>query len=119
MMMINWEELNLPQVDGAGLDLPFTEDEVWKAIKLSPIEKAPGPDGFSGGFFRACWPIIKEDIMQVFQQFYHLGGANAASINTAMIALLPKKNGASEIGHYCPISLIHSIGKLLAKVLSI
>lgn len=55
----------------------------------------------------------------VFHKFYHLGGANAESINTGMIALLPKKDGALEIGNFRPISLLHSIRKLIAKVLSI
>lgn len=33
--------------------------------------------------------------------------------------LLPKKNGAQQVGDFRPISLIHSMAKLIAKVLSI
>lgn len=57
--------------------------------------------------------------MSVFNRFYHLGSTNAAGINSAFIMLLPKKDDASEINHFCLISLIHSIGKLISKVLSI
>ena len=110
--------LQLPAVDLQGIDLPFSEQEIWAAIKASPLEKAPGPDGFTGKFFRSCWHIIKLDIMVVFQKFYNLAGGNFADLNTAFIALLPKKDGATELGHFRPISLIHSMAKLIAKVLS-
>ena len=56
--------------------------------------------------------------MVVFHKFHQLAGQSFAEINTALIALLPKKNGASEISHYRPISLIHSVAKLISKVLS-
>lgn len=38
---LNWQELNIPVIETSGLDLPFTEAEVWKAIKASPTKKAP------------------------------------------------------------------------------
>lgn len=56
--------------------------------------------------------------MEVFQRFYQIAGDNFADLNKAFIALLPKKDGATEMSHYRPISLIHSITKLIAKVLS-
>lgn len=109
----------MPTVDQRGLDAPFTMAEVWAAIIASPIEKAPGPDGFTGQFFRSCWPIIKDEIMAVFNKFHQLRGQNFSELNTAFITLLSKKNGASEISHFRPISLTHSIAKLISKVLSI
>lgn len=117
---VDWDMIHLPRLqDGAGLDNPFTEDEVWAAICASPAEKAPGPDGFSGSFFRACWQTIKTDVMAVFHAFYHLAGGDFAALNHAMIVLLPKKDGATKLSDFRPISLIHSVAKLIAKVLSI
>ena len=75
------------------LDLPFTEPEVWAAVLASPAEKAPGPDRFTGRFFKACWSTVKDNIMAVFQKFYNLAGTNLKEINTVFIALLPKKTG--------------------------
>ncbi|XP_073355599.1 uncharacterized protein [Aegilops tauschii subsp. strangulata] len=83
----------LLQIQGGGLDNPFTQEEVWLAIKSSPAERSPGPDGFSGTFFRSCWALIKSDIMAAFSQFYNLAGRNFAMLNTALVALLPKKMG--------------------------
>lgn len=57
--------------------------------------------------------------MVVFNNFYHLAGGDGQSINTVMSALLPKKDIAIDLSHYRPISLIHFMGKLIAKVLSI
>lgn len=57
--------------------------------------------------------------MEVFHQFYHLVGGGIASLNTIMVVLLPKKDGATTINDFRPISLIHSLAKLISKVLSI
>ncbi|XP_073354947.1 uncharacterized protein [Aegilops tauschii subsp. strangulata] len=112
---INWDSILLPSVENVGIDNPFTETEVWEAIKASPSEKASGPDGFSGAFYRSCWSLIKHDIMAVFHHFYNLAGGDFAALNSAMIVLLPKKDGATSMADYRPISLIHSIAKLIAK----
>ena len=115
---INWDAIELPTMDFAGLDLPFTAAEIWAAIKDSLAEKAPGPDGFSGVFYRTCWPIIRGDIMDAFSHVYHLAAGDFASLNRASICLLPKKCPAASVGDFRPISLIHSFAKLLAKVLA-
>lgn len=116
---LNWEELHLPQVTPEDLDSPFTEEEVWEAIKRMPAEKAPGPDDFTGTFFRCCWEVIKSDIMELLDKFHSLSGGNFGSINRATLILIPKKNDACTMGDYRPINLIHSLAKLLAKILAI
>lgn len=115
---INWQEPQLPRVTASGLDNPFTEQEVWAAVIASAAEKAPGPDGYNGLFYRCCWDIIKDEVMAVFHQFHSLVGANMAGINDALVALLPKKDGAKTIGDFRPISLINSVAELITKVLS-
>uniref|UniRef100_A0A453HPJ5 Uncharacterized protein n=1 Tax=Aegilops tauschii subsp. strangulata TaxID=200361 RepID=A0A453HPJ5_AEGTS len=57
--------------------------------------------------------------MAVFHKFHSLAAGDFAAINKALIVLLPKKNGATQVGDYRPISLIHSVAKLIAKVLSV
>ena len=60
---VNFEELNMPSFDLSELESPFSEEEVWKTICSLPSNKAPGPDGFTGKFYKVCWPIIKVDVM--------------------------------------------------------
>lgn len=80
-------------------------------------DKAPGPDGFMRAFFKRCWDTIKDDVMQVIHLFGDLNSKNFHWLNSTNIALLPKKDGAEEISYYQPISLIHAVGKIIAKVL--
>ena len=81
-------------------------------------DKAPSPDGFTGAFFKACWDTIKEDVMAVIHQFSSLHCSNLHWLNSANIALLPKKDGAEGVADYRPISLIHAIAKLISKMMA-
>jgi hypothetical protein len=56
---VNLDELGIISLNLSGLDLPFTEEEVWSTIKKLPSDKAPGPDGLTGRFYKSCWPVIK------------------------------------------------------------
>jgi hypothetical protein len=58
---INLDYLGLPSHNLEDLDLPITEKEVLEAIKELSSDKAPGPDGFTGRLYKACWPTIKCD----------------------------------------------------------
>ena len=44
---------------------------------------------------------------------------NLDLLNSANVILIPKKEGAENIMDYRPISLIHSVAKLLTKVLAL
>jgi len=60
---INLDSLGCPSFELFNLDLPFSEEEVFNSIKDLPPDKAPGPDGFTGRFYKCCWAVIKNDIM--------------------------------------------------------
>ena len=115
---INWDNIPVPARDLSDLGAAFTEEEVRKAVFDLPRDKAPGPDGFSGAFFKECWEIIKDDIMIAVTHFSNLHTSNLHWLNSANIALIPKKDGAECISDFRPISLIHAIAKILTKVLA-
>ena len=83
-----------------------------------PTNKAPGPDEFTGLFYRTAWPIIKGDIVGAFQAIWSLDGRSFYLVNQAFMVLLRKKQDACAVGDYRPISLIHSFAKLFTKVLA-
>ena len=80
-------------------------------------DKASGPDGFSMAFFHHCWRVVERDVLVVFEEFYHHNKFEK-SLNATFIALIPKKNDASNIRDFRPISLVGSLYKILSKVLA-
>ncbi|RVW27936.1 Transposon TX1 uncharacterized 149 kDa protein [Vitis vinifera] len=93
------------------------EEEISKAIFQMDRDKAPGPDGFTIAVFQDCWDVIKEDLVRVFAEFHRSGVINQ-STNASFIVLLPKKSTTKKISDFRPISLITSLYKIIAKVLS-
>lgn len=56
--------------------------------------------------------------MAVMMKLFVGDARGFAKLNKAHIILIPKKSDAEEIGDFRPISLIHSVPKLFAKVLA-
>ena len=54
-------------------------------------DKAPGPDGFIGVFYKISWDVIKEDILAAVNFFYNMHDQHFNLLNNAHIVLLPKK----------------------------
>lgn len=115
---INLEEVNIPSHDLTELDAPFSEEEVWKTISSLPSDKAPDPDGFTGKFYKTCWQIIKVDIMAAVSAVWSRKIRNFEQLNSAYITLLPKKEEATSIRDFRPVSLVHSFAKLITKLLA-
>uniref|UniRef100_A0A2N9IF49 CCHC-type domain-containing protein n=1 Tax=Fagus sylvatica TaxID=28930 RepID=A0A2N9IF49_FAGSY len=49
--------------DALWLERPFGEEEVAGVVAGFNGDKAPGPDGFSMGFFQSCWDILHPDVI--------------------------------------------------------
>ncbi|RVW36996.1 Transposon TX1 uncharacterized 149 kDa protein [Vitis vinifera] len=79
--------------------------------------QGPGADGFTIAVFQDCWDVIKKDLVRVFAEFHRSGVINQ-STNASFIVLLPKKSTTKKISDFRPISLITSLYKIIAKVLS-
>ena len=60
---------------------------------------------------------MEKDVLAMFEEFYQHSKFKK-SLNATFIALIPKKNGASNIRDFRPISLVGSVYKILAKVLA-
>lgn len=71
-----------------------------------PSDRAPGPDGFNGLFYKFAWPIIKIDVRS-----FHL-------LIDALMILLRKNPAPSRLKDFRPIALMHSFSKLFAKCLA-
>ena len=60
---------------------------------------------------------MEKDVLAVFEEFFQHCKFEK-SLNTTFIALIPKKNDASNIRDFRPISLVGSVYKILSKVLA-
>lgn len=99
------------------LELEFTMEEVWEAVKDCNENKAPGPDGFNMMCIQKCWKVMKSDIFQFMQELYN-NNKLVTGLNSSFITLVPKKTSPSGLIDNRPISLVGVVYKILAKVLS-
>jgi len=105
-------------MDLSALDNPIMEEEVCETIKSMPLDRAPGPDGYTGRFYKACWQVIRADLMAAIITVQQGQARRLGLLNVAYITLIPKKNDAVAAKDFRPISLVHSFGKLLTKILA-
>jgi hypothetical protein len=107
----------ISEEEQALLERKFDREEVLQVVKDLQGDKALGPDGFTMAFFQKCWSVLEEDIMGFFEEV-HTYCKFERSLNASFIALIPKKQNATNIRDFRPISLIGSVYKLLSKVLA-
>lgn len=115
---LNWDLLDTQSTDLHQLDNPITEQEVLQAVSDTPSEKAPGPDGYIGLLDKKCWATVKEDLIQALHQMFSLRATQWNLLNSANVTLIPKKEGAATPADYRPISLMHSVAKIMSKLLA-
>ncbi|GJU16412.1 reverse transcriptase [Tanacetum coccineum] len=71
------------------LELEVSKDEVKRAVWDCGTDKAPGPDGFTFGFYRRFWKVIENDVFDAVNHFFTYGDI-PKGCNSFFIALIPK-----------------------------
>nr|GEU49601.1 RNA-directed DNA polymerase, eukaryota [Tanacetum cinerariifolium] len=99
------------------LERDVTNEEIKMAVWHCGTEKAPGPDGFTFGFYRRFWYLIHEDVSAAVRYFF-LHFDIPKGCNSSFIALIPKIPNPNLINDFRPISLIGSMYKIIAKILA-
>ena len=100
----------ISQQKAVNLERPFTEDEIHVALMEMNGDKAPGSDGFTLAFWQSCWEFIKEEIIEMFKEFYE-HSSFLKSLNNTFLVLIPKKCGVEDLGDFRPISLLGGLYK--------
>lgn len=80
--------LGLPRLDLQELAARFTMDEVVRIVRETPSDRAPGPDGFSGAFYKAAWSVVGPNVVRVFHAFWELECRSLNLLNEAIMVLL-------------------------------
>ncbi|GJZ68307.1 hypothetical protein Tco_0631547 [Tanacetum coccineum] len=99
------------------LECDVTKEELKKAVWDYGIDKSPGPDGFTFGFYHRFWSTIQNDVFEAVKYFFN-SDAIPNGCNSTFIALIPKIPDANLVKDFRPISLIGSMYKIIAKILA-
>ena len=99
------------------LDAVPSETEVRDAIFAINPDKAPGPDGFSAGFYQSFWSTLGPDIYREIRNFFE-SNMMEERINETHICLLPKGTAPKKPSEYRPIALCNVRYKVIAKILT-
>lgn len=94
-----------------------TEDEIERALNGIGDLKSPGIDGYGAKFFKACWHIIKNDIVAAVIEFFDRGYIYKP-FNTTVVTLIPKHEGAKGVKDYRPIAGCTTFYKIISKILT-
>ena len=86
------EKFNLPRLNQEEMVImnnPVASTEIQAVIKNFPINKSPGPDGFTGEFYQTFRDELMLILLKLFQKFAE-EGTLPNSFYEATITLTPK-----------------------------
>lgn len=107
----------ITEEENAKLTSVPTAEEIREAVFSIYAEKAPGPDGFSAGFFHTHWSEIGPDIVKEVQGFFD-GDTLPENINETHLRLIPKITNPQKVLDYRPIALCNMYYKIYSKLIT-
>ncbi|MCO5577736.1 hypothetical protein L7F22_031568 [Adiantum nelumboides] len=102
--------------EATALEQPFTNEELYHALKALGKGKVPGYDGLTAEFFHAFWNELKDALLLMINSAW-LEQQLPSSWKQGLLKLLPKKHLAENFDDWRPITLMPVIYKLVAKML--
>jgi len=99
------------------LEAPFSAQKLERALFMMGTNKAPGPDGFTVGFYQTHWGTIGASVTNAVLDFLN-GGQLPEGVNQTTIVLIPKIKHPQDLKNFRPISLCNVIYKICSKVLA-
>ncbi|GJX60020.1 RNA-directed DNA polymerase, eukaryota, reverse transcriptase zinc-binding domain protein [Tanacetum coccineum] len=99
------------------LEIEVTREEIKKAVWDCGVDKSPGPDGFTFGFYRRYWTFLENDVVEAVLYFFNHGQFPKGS-NSSFITLIPKTQEAKMMKDFRPITFIGSLYKIITKILA-
>ncbi|KAJ0615163.1 putative RNA-directed DNA polymerase [Helianthus annuus] len=96
---------------------PVSAEEVKNAMFSMGSDKAPGPDGFTAGFFKGAWPVVGCEVTNAVRDFF-IHGKLLRELNHTLIVLLPKSSSPSIVTDYRPIACCNVLYKCISKIIA-
>ncbi|KAL0383830.1 UNVERIFIED_CONTAM: Retrovirus-related Pol polyprotein from type-2 retrotransposable element R2DM [Sesamum latifolium] len=102
--------------EARSLLVPVTSDEIKQAVFDIDETKAPGPNGYSSGFFKAAWPIVGREVTRAIMDFF-VTGRLLKQVNSTLISLIPKISNPTVVAEFRPMSCCNVLYKVITKIL--
>ncbi|KAL2240842.1 UNVERIFIED_CONTAM: Transposon TX1 uncharacterized protein [Sesamum indicum] len=111
-----WVRHILSDEETSHLLSPFSPEEVKIAVFDIVEDKAPGPDGFSSGFYKVAWPVVGTETTKAVLDFVTTEKL-LKQVNSTLLALIPKIHTPMSVSDFRPISCCNVLYKIIAKLL--
>lgn len=105
------------EVHRNALQMEVSEEEITKTVFAMPLNKSPGPDGYSIEFIRASWATVGSDVISAVKEFFR-NGRLLKDLNNTAICLIPKSSEACKLKDYRPISCCNIVYKVISKIIA-
>ncbi|KAL0454683.1 UNVERIFIED_CONTAM: hypothetical protein Slati_0807500 [Sesamum latifolium] len=110
-----WAKHILTVEEGHAMIRPVTKDEVkWTVFDIAE-DKAPGPDGYSSGFYKAAWSVVGDEVTRAVLDFFATGRL-LKQVN-ALLTLIPKVRSPNLVADFRSISCCNVLYKIITKIL--
>lgn len=82
-----------------------------------PLEKTPGPDGYTKEFLVASWEVVGRYFVVAVQSYFQFGFM-PHGVNATVLSLIPKKVNARTMRDYRPIACCNRLYKVISKTIT-
>ncbi|XP_026448285.1 uncharacterized protein LOC113348651 [Papaver somniferum] len=115
--LFDFEHASISVDESNAMDMIPSTEEIKQAVFDLSADSAPGPDGFSGCFYRHCWDVIHGDLTEAIIHCWDAGSI-PNGVNSSFIILLAKVRGANTLRNFRPNGLSNFFFKIFTKILA-
>ena len=115
------EKNNLPKLnkeETESLNRPISGDENEEVTKKLPTDMNPGPDGFTGEFYKALKEKLTPILHRLFQNIQENGRLPNSFHDASMILIRKTDRDITKKENLRPISLTNIYAKILHNILT-
>jgi hypothetical protein len=95
----------------------ISEQEITDVLQSWPNNKSPGPEKFTGEFYKNFQDLLVPQILNVLSNTM-ITGQSLFPLNSSYITLIPKKEGANKPQDFRSIILVHGVQNFFSKILA-
>ena len=115
------EKYNLPNLneeEAENLNRPITADEIEEVIKNLPTHKSPGPNDFTGEFYKEFKDELTPTLHRTVQKIQEDGRLPNSFYEASIILILKPDKDTTKKENFRPMLLMNTDDKILKKILA-